>query len=79
MSQAKFKLSKDFSSLEIIGSDFNLLALKKLLDILKVLDRKKHINKLDIIGNFDTSLLMQDIFQKKIKMRLMNCYTYYNL
>ena len=65
MSLVKFELSKDFTTLKIIGSDFNLKVLKDLNTIINKINKKDYIEEVKIIGNFNTKLLIEDTFTKK--------------
>ncbi len=64
MSIIDFELSNN-SIIKIKGSDLNYRALESLHDILKRQNQSNKVKKINIIGNFDTQLLINDIFTKK--------------
>ena len=59
-----FELSNN-SIIKIKGSDLDYRGLKTLHNILKTLNQNNKIKKVNIIGNFNTQLLVNDIFTKK--------------
>ena len=64
MSIIDFELSNN-SIIKIKGTNLNYRALENLHNILKTLNQNNEVKKVDIIGNFDTQLLVNDIFTKK--------------
>ncbi len=64
MSIIDFELSNN-STIKIKGSHFDYKALVTLNNILKKLKQNNKVKKVDIVGNFDTQLLINDIFAKK--------------
>ena len=64
MSIIDFELSNN-STIKINNSDFDLKALENLHSILKSLSQKNKVEKINIIGNFNTQLLVDNIFTKK--------------
>ena len=65
MSEVKFEISEQKSTLKIIGDVFDLSAVQNLLKLLNELDDKPNLNHLKIIGNFNTRLLLDSIIKNK--------------
>lgn len=65
MPQVKFELSQDFSSIEIIGSDFNLNTLREFYKIICKVIKENVCKELIIKGNFNSKLLVNTLFNKK--------------
>ena len=64
MSIIDFELSNN-SIIKIKGTDLDYKALENLHNILKTLNQNNKVRKVDIIGNFNTQLLVNDLFTKK--------------
>ena len=61
MTKVKFELA-DSNSLKIQGSSFDLNSLKTLNDILQKITKENKIKKINLIGNFNTELEFNCIF-----------------
>ena len=70
MSIVDFELSDNNSFIKISGSDFDLNSLKKFYEIIKQLNHESNLKKICIIGNFNSKLLINDIFSKDNKNEL---------
>ena len=70
MSLMNFELSSDSSFIKLVGTEFNLDSLEKLLKIVKNLNTNKETARLNIIGNFNTKLLDKNIFNNKSRDEL---------
>ena len=70
MSLVSFKLLSDPYSIEISGSDFNYNSLKSFYKVLQNLNKKDNLQNVKIIGNFNTKLLVKDIFNKRKQIEI---------
>ena len=61
MTKVNFELSES-NSLKIQGSSFDLNSLKTLNDILQKITKENKIKKINLIGNFNTELEFNCIF-----------------
>ncbi len=50
-------------SIKIKGSEFNLISLKKFHSIILQIEKENDVKKLSIFGNFNTKLLIKEIFK----------------